>query len=102
MSQPGPGRKTSITLHAQALALQEEGIPIAKIREATELSVATIYCIKKIAFERGYDPKLSRELRWNPKSGEGGLQLPSSTSLKPRITSSITLLKGRRQSAHNI
>jgi hypothetical protein len=52
-----PGCTTPITLHAQALALQEEGILVARIKEVTGFAVITIYCIKK-SLERGHNPKL--------------------------------------------
>jgi hypothetical protein len=63
MASDRTGRSTSIALRAQAFALQEEGIPVARIKEVTGLAISTIYRIKKIAFERGYDPKVSRELK---------------------------------------
>jgi uncharacterized protein YerC len=75
-----PGRSTPITLRAQAFALLEEGVPIARITEATGLSKSTIYRIKQIAYERGYDPKVSREfkdeyfrrtLQWKAESYHG-------------------------------
>jgi hypothetical protein len=57
------GRSTSIALCAQAFALQEEGISVARIKEITGLAISMIYHIKKIAFERGYDPEISREFK---------------------------------------
>ena len=57
------GRSTPITLHVQAFALQEEGIPIARIKEITGLAISTIYRIKQIALERGYDPEVCREFK---------------------------------------
>ena len=58
-----PGLKNSIALRVQALALQEGGISVTRVKEITGLSIATIYRIKKIAFERGYDPKVSRKFK---------------------------------------
>jgi hypothetical protein len=52
---------TPITLRAQAFALEEEGIPVARIREITRLAIFTIYRIKQIAFERGYDPEICKD-----------------------------------------
>lgn len=46
----------SIALRAQALALLEAGLPIEFIRYKTELSDSTIYRIRRVAKERGYDP----------------------------------------------
>ena len=57
------GRSTSIALGAQAFALQEEGIPVARIKEITGLATSTIYRIKQITFERGYDPEVCREFK---------------------------------------
>ena len=50
------GRAVPITLRAQALALLEVNTSIAKITEQTGLVKSTIYRIKKIAYERGFDP----------------------------------------------
>jgi hypothetical protein len=58
-----PSRKTDITLHAQALALLEEGIPLSRIIKITSYSKSSIYCIKQIAYERGYDPAVSKEFK---------------------------------------
>ena len=46
-----PGRKTDITLRAQALALLEEGIPVSRITEITSYSKSSIFRIKQIAYE---------------------------------------------------
>ena len=59
-----PGRisySTPITLRAQAFVLQEEGIPVAKIREITRLAIFTIYHIKQSVFERDYDPEMCKD-----------------------------------------
>ena len=50
------GRAVPITLRAQALALLEVDTSIAKIIEQTGLVKSTIYRIKKIAYECGFDP----------------------------------------------
>ena len=56
-----PGRTVPITRRAQALALLEEGIPVSRITERTGLTKSTIYRIKQIAIEQGYDPQVSFE-----------------------------------------
>src|SRR2546430_10356095 len=58
-----PGRLTPITLRAQALAMLEEGVPVSRITEYTTLSKPTIFRIRRIAIERGYDPQVSREFK---------------------------------------
>jgi hypothetical protein len=46
-----PGSKTDITLCAQALALLEEGIPLARIMEITSYSKSSIYHNKQITYK---------------------------------------------------
>jgi hypothetical protein len=58
-----PNRSVPITLRAQALALLEEGVPVTRITEYTGLTKSTIYHIKRVAFERGYDPSVSYEFK---------------------------------------
>jgi hypothetical protein len=53
----------SITLHAQVLALLEVGIPIVQITQYTGLVKSTIYRIRKITTERGYNSSISHEFR---------------------------------------
>jgi transposase len=79
------GRATPITLRAQAFALQEEGIPVARIKEITGLATSTIYRIKQIAFDRGYDPKVCREFKDeyftdSPRSGRPKVITEESTT----------------------
>ena len=57
------GRSAPITLRAQAFAIQEEGIPVARIKEITGLAIAMIHCIKQIAFEEGDNPEVCREFK---------------------------------------
>ena len=58
-----PGHKIDITLHAQALVLLEESISLSRIIEITSYSKSLIYRIKQIAYERGYDPAVSKEIK---------------------------------------
>jgi hypothetical protein len=60
-----PGRTSCSTPRAQASALQKEEIPFAKIKEITGLAKSTIYHIKQIAFEKGYDRGVCREFKMN-------------------------------------
>ena len=53
---------TSIALCVQAFAFQE-GIPVIRIKEITGLAISMIYCIKQIAFERSYNPKVYKEFK---------------------------------------
>jgi hypothetical protein len=48
-----------IALRAQALTLLKCSISIKTIIELTSLSKLTIFCIRAIAKERGYDPAIS-------------------------------------------
>jgi hypothetical protein len=57
------GRLTSIAFCMQAFTLQEKEISVARIKKITELAISIIYRIKKIAFERNYDSKVSREFK---------------------------------------
>jgi len=59
------GRSVPITLRVQAFALQEEGIPVARIKEITGLAISMIYCIKQIAFERVMTPKCVESSKMN-------------------------------------
>src|SRR2546421_1851862 len=100
-----PGRSTPITLRAQALAMLEEGVPVSRITEYTTLSQPTIFRIRRIAIERGYDPQVSREFKDEyftdaPRSG------------RPKVITEETLTnvlemvrknrEGREMSAKNI
>ena len=51
------GNKTvSITEKARALAFLENGVPVKRISDITDLSFSTIYRIRHIAYECGYHP----------------------------------------------
>jgi hypothetical protein len=50
------GRAVPITLRVQVLVLLKVNTPIAKIIEQTGLVKSTIYRIKKITYEHGFDP----------------------------------------------
>lgn len=54
-----PTKSTQITQRAQALALLEADVPLACIIQLTGLCKATIYRIRRIAKERGYNSSIS-------------------------------------------
>jgi hypothetical protein len=58
-----PGLATPITLRAQSLALLEAEVPVAKIIEKTGLAKSTIYRIKKVAYEQGFNPSVSEAFK---------------------------------------
>jgi len=58
-----PGRKTDISLRTQALVLLEEGIPVSRIMEITSYSKFSIYHIKQITYEQGYNPAVNRAFK---------------------------------------
>lgn len=66
-SNPGPHRpqsnSTTIAQRIQAVALIEAGIAIKIVATTVEVSHQTVYKWRKIAIERGYDPKVSKVLK---------------------------------------
>ncbi|KAI9778540.1 MAG: hypothetical protein M1816_004024, partial [Peltula sp. TS41687] len=50
-------KHVSVALRAQALALLDAGLPMDYIRGKTGLVQSTIYRIRQIAKQRGYDPE---------------------------------------------
>jgi transposase len=89
----------------QALALLEEGVSVSRIIEYTGLSKATIYRIRKIAIERGYDPKINREFKDDyftdaPRSGRPKIITEDTTS---KVTEVVrTNREGREMTAREI
>lgn len=50
-----PHKFIAITCRAQALALLEAHVTIERIRQAIGLSESPIYCVRRIAKQRGYN-----------------------------------------------
>ena len=58
----------------QALALSEGGMDVKGVKAITNLSHGTIYRLRKLARDRGYNPEISKQLKLEyvvdrPKSG---------------------------------
>lgn len=56
-------KSMSIAHRAQALALLEADVPVKRIMEITGLSRSTIFRIRQVAKDRGYDPAIDKTFK---------------------------------------
>lgn len=57
------GKEFDIATRAQALALLEEGVSLPRIIEVSKMSRTSIFRIRQLAYTRGYDPAISRQIK---------------------------------------
>lgn len=97
-----PGRTTSIALCAQAFALLEENIPVSCIIEITNFFKSSIYYIKKITYECGYNPATSQELKnkYFTDSSRSGCPKVITAEVEDQILASVKINReGREQTS---